>query len=110
MRLNEYMEERKRTESKEQSIPEKLTNYAMGCAGETGEIVDIVKKIVFQGHPLEGERTKLIKEFGDDFWYRFGLMELFGITLEEVLETNIYKLNNRYPDGFDKERSVNRNE
>ena len=44
-----------------------LVNAVMGLCGESGEAIDIVKKHLHQGHPLDQE--KLIKELGDIAWY-----------------------------------------
>ena len=80
----------------------------MGLNGEAGEVIDHVKKVCFQGHELD--REHLIEELGDTAWYLAVCAEALGVTLEEVLNRNIAKLKARYPDGFDKARSVNREE
>lgn len=80
---------------------------AVGLGGETGEILEIIKKHVFHGHPLD--REKLIKEMGDAEWYACYLRGLIGVSLEEVHNKNIEKLAARYPEGFfSSERSLNR--
>jgi len=82
---------------------------ALGAAGETGEVVDEIKKHVFHNHPLD--REKLIKEMGDVEWYFNLLRKELKVTLEEVHERNIEKLSARYPEGFfTSERSQNRKE
>lgn len=83
-----------------------LTNVGLGLAGEAGEVADEIKKHVFHFHPMN--REKLIKEAGDVAWYLALLCEVLGTTLDEVFEINISKLMERYPDGFDPERSRNR--
>lgn len=70
----------------------------MGLAGETGEVVDLVKKVEFHGKPLD--RQALIKELGDVLWYLTALRLFEGITLDEVMATNVAKLRARYPTGF----------
>ena len=174
---------------------DRILNGCMGLIGETGEIVDIVKKWKFQsGDNAELPKDKLVDECGDVLWYCAELatgmndfmaalfqeknfffddmreineetpleitvtrlatmatrpaMYLFdgipaeereigrhfleasakaeivgimstirdileiycGITLEDAMERNIEKLRRRYPDGFDPERSLHRNE
>lgn len=69
-------------------------NFAMGLAGEAGEVVDLIKKHLYHGDPLD--KTKLIKEMGDVVWYWFALLELFEISPEEVMEANIKKLQSRH--------------
>lgn len=173
----------------------RLLNGCMGLIGESGEIVDIVKKWKFQsGDHAELPKDKLIDECGDVLWYcaelatgldknlsmlyetenfRFddmreineespleitvmrlseiairpalhlfdelpveleeggkayiraqAISDIVGImatirdvlqyacnaTLEDAMEHNIEKLRKRYPDGFDPERSLHRNE
>lgn len=85
-----------------------LLNGVMGLNGEAGEVIDIVKKAIFQGHELD--RDHLIEELGDCAWYLAVASEAVGVSLGEVFQRNIDKLKARYPEGFDKARSVNRDE
>jgi len=80
----------------------------MGLAGETGEVVDYLKKCVFHGHDLDKE--KLTKELGDVLWYLARIADDCSISLEQIMIENIEKLKRRYPEGFSVERSVNRDE
>lgn len=86
----------------------KVENGALGLCGEAGECADLVKKYMFQGHALDRER--LAEELGDVLWYCAELATGLGMKLSEVAEMNIRKLEKRYPDGFDPERSRNREE
>jgi len=79
---------------------------ALGLAGESGEVCDLIKKAIFHGHPVEFE--KLEKEIGDVLWYVAILAQSHGFKLEEIAQKNIEKLRKRYPEGFDVERSKNR--
>lgn len=85
-----------------------LINGVMGLCGESGECVDMVKKYLFQGHELN--REELAKELGDVAWYLAVTAHAIGYPLDTVLEMNVEKLKNRYPDGFDPEKSVHREE
>jgi NTP pyrophosphatase (non-canonical NTP hydrolase) len=85
-----------------------LLNAVMGLNGEAGEVIDHVKKACFQGHELN--REHLAEELGDVAWYLAVCCEAIGATLEDVMQGNIDKLRRRYPEGFDKARSVNRPE
>ncbi|MGN1011905.1 MAG: nucleoside triphosphate pyrophosphohydrolase family protein, partial [Clostridia bacterium] len=78
----------------------------MGLCGESGEAIDIVKKWFAQGHDLD--RENLIKELGDIAWYLAETATALDVSLEEVLRGNIEKLQKRYPEGFDAEKSINR--
>ena len=83
-----------------------LINAVMGLCGESGEAIDIVKKHLHQGHELD--REKLIKELGDIAWYLAEAAHALGTDLDAVFEGNIAKLKQRYPDGFDAEKSIHR--
>ena len=85
-----------------------LINGVMGLCGEAGECIDIVKKMMFQQHELD--RDRLIEELGDVLWYCAELASGIGVTLGGVAARNIRKLKKRYPNGFDAERSRNREE
>ena len=90
------------------SNEEVLLNGVMGLNGEAGEVIDLVKKARFQGHELDTE--KLMKELGDIAWYLAITAISIGYSLSDVFDANIEKLQKRYPDGFDKARSMNRAE
>lgn len=77
-----------------------------GLNGEAGEIIDLLKKYEFQGH--EFDHAKVVEELGDVLWYCALLADALGIQLQEAMRRNIEKLKERYPDGFDKVRSINR--
>jgi NTP pyrophosphatase (non-canonical NTP hydrolase) len=105
MKLNDFQEISKRT-MPNKDIKKDSANYAMGLAGEAGEVTDLLKKWVFHSHPLD--RMELKKELGDVLHYLAGLCTLHHFTLEEVATANIEKLMKRYPKGFDPEKSINR--
>lgn len=73
-------------------------NYAMGLAGEAGELVDLLKKDLFHGRKVV--TRDLISEAGDVLWYLANLCRIYDIDLQRVAENNLVKLKNRYPDGF----------
>ena len=85
-----------------------LINGVMGLCGESGEAIDIVKKHLHQGHPLDKE--KLAKELGDIAWYLAETAWALDIPLERILRSNLEKLQKRYPEGFSSEKSINRKE
>ncbi len=108
MTINEYQMLAMTTANKELSRTQMLENGVMGLCGEAGEAIDLVKKHLFHGHELK--RDELIKELGDVAWYLAESCTALGVELEEVLTLNIEKLKKRYPEGFDKQRSINRTE
>ena len=85
-----------------------LSNVGLGLAGEAGEVADEIKKHLHHGHPLNKE--KLVKELGDVCWYAALAATVLGVTLGDVMQTNIEKLKARYPEGFDPEKSLHRKE
>ena len=86
-----------------------LTSAALGLSGESGEIADHVKKIVYHGHPLDDDtRDKIAKEIGDILWYCAIGSRGIGIDLGEIARMNVGKLRKRYPSGFSTEESINR--
>lgn len=85
-----------------------LLNGLMGLCGESGEAIDLLKKHLHQGHPLDKE--KLAKELGDIAWYLAESAYALDLELDAVLEGNIAKLKARYPEGFATERSLHRTE
>lgn len=85
-----------------------LENALMGLCGESGEAIDLLKKHLFQGHPLDTEKLK--KELGDVAWYLAEASQGLHVPLSEILQGNLDKLHERYPDGFSVERSMHRSE
>lgn len=83
-----------------------MSMAALGLAGEAGEVVDYLKKVIHHGHDLD--REKLARELGDVLWYIAETASTAGISLHEVASRNIDKLSKRYPEGFTSERSQNR--
>lgn len=108
MEINEYKKLAMRTLNPEIDKKELILNASMGLCGESGEVIDLVKKHLFQGHDLDDE--KLIKELGDVAWYLAEAATALNVDLSEILEKNIKKLENRFPDGFNSNRSINRGE
>lgn len=85
-----------------------LLNGILGAAGEAGELSDLLKKHLFHGHPFDKEH--LVKECGDVLFYLALIAESLDTTLEEVAIANNRKLWERYPDGFEVEKSLHRKE
>ena len=104
---NEYQKLAMRTAG-DQSNQDGLLNAVLGLNGEAGEIADLLKKHFFQGH--EFDETKLLYELGDVLWYVARACQSLNVGMDDVMQWNINKLKERYPDGFEVERSVNRNE
>lgn len=106
MTPNEYQKAAMRTSSKVLSPNKHLLNGALGLAGESGEVADIIKKAMFQGHSINQEH--IAKELGDICWYIAETATAIGYDLETIMQMNVDKLMRRYPEGFDTERSQHR--
>jgi NTP pyrophosphatase (non-canonical NTP hydrolase) len=73
------------------------TIWAMGIAGEAGEVVEKWKKIVAYkaGKISEEDLGELKKELGDVVWYVAVMAESLGLSFEEVIQLNVKKLQDR---------------
>ena len=89
---------------------ERLTTAGVGLAAESGEFLEIVKKMVFQGKPWnDSNRDHLIIELGDTMWYVMQARMALDVSLDDVIRGNVKKLEKRYPGGqFDVNHSENR--
>ena len=74
-----------------------LIHMIMGVSGETGELLDAIKKHVAYNKPID--REHIIEELGDIEYYLQGLRAELGITRDTVLSGNISKLRKRYAKG-----------
>lgn len=106
MKLYEYQDKSKRSLNKELSHEEVLANMCMGISGESGEVSDIIKKHLFQGHELNID--DLVEEIGDVMFYIVNLCNQLDLDLEYIIDLNYQKLLKRYPEGFDEDKSINR--
>jgi NTP pyrophosphatase (non-canonical NTP hydrolase) len=108
MRLNEYQDATERTAGRGpgDTTERRYLNFALGLAGEAGEVAEIIKKAIFHSHKID--QIRLLDELGDCLWYIATMASTAGFTLREVAEYNIHKLQARYPEGFSVERSLER--
>lgn len=106
MTINEYQKLAMTTLNPELDKKDILINGVMGLCGESGEVIDIVKKHLAQGHELDKE--KIVKELGDVAWYIAEIATVLDVELEDILTQNIDKLKARYPEGFSTEKSLHR--
>ena len=106
MDLNTYQVKAQRTSNPELTQREHLLNGLLGLAGEAGECCDLVKKHLFQDHREFEE--KLVDELGDVLWYVAESAAAIGLSLNHIATYNVKKLEARYPEGFDPNKSLNR--
>ena len=91
---------------------ERLLTAGVGINAEGGEFLEIVKKMIFQGKPFDvHNKEHMIIELGDLMWYVAQACMALEVDFDEVIATNVRKLEKRYPGGsFDVYYSENRQE
>ncbi|WP_290457646.1 nucleoside triphosphate pyrophosphohydrolase family protein [Faecalibaculum rodentium] len=91
--------------------PAMLKHAVLGLTSEAGEVAGIMQK-VYQGHgnPLTDRSVKdhMVKELGDCLWMIAEACTALDVTIADVMDLNIRKLQDRYPDGFDPFLSLHR--
>jgi|TARA_B100002019_G_scaffold95240_1_gene82010 NTP pyrophosphatase (non-canonical NTP hydrolase) len=97
---------------KEEFPTERLLTAAVGMSAEAGEFTEVIKKMIFQGKPVNEENLfHLKRELGDIMWYVAQACMGLNVSFNEIVEMNVEKLQARYPGGsFDVHYSENRKE
>ena len=89
----------------------RLLTAALGLGSETGEFVEIVKKMFLQGKPPNEDNIFHMKrELGDIMWYWVTACAALNLDPYEVISENQEKLAARYGEKFEVERSEVRKE
>ena len=89
----------------------RLLTAALGLGSETGEFVEIVKKMILQGKPPSDENIFHMKrELGDIMWYWTTACASLDLDPFEVINENQKKLEARYGEKFEINRSEVRKE
>jgi|TARA_B100001063_G_scaffold36032_1_gene29623 NTP pyrophosphatase (non-canonical NTP hydrolase) len=89
----------------------RLLTAALGLGSETGEFVEIVKKMILQGKPPSDENIFHMKrELGDIMWYWATACASLDLDPFEVINENQKKLEARYGEKFEINRSEVRKE
>lgn len=76
----------------------RLVHGVMGIGGESGELIDVIKKTIMYNKELDVQNIK--EECGDLLWYMALILDEIGSSFEEVMKMNHDKLEARYPGGF----------
>jgi NTP pyrophosphatase (non-canonical NTP hydrolase) len=84
----------------------RLLHAAMGLCTEAGEFMDMLKKHILYGKPLD--EINLKEELGDKLWYTALALDELKSTFDQCMETNIEKLRARYPNKFTEHDALNR--
>ena len=89
----------------------RLLSAALGLGSETGEFVEIVKKMFLQGKPpSEDNIFHMKRELGDIMWYWVTACAALNLDPYEVISENQEKLAARYGEKFEVGRSEVRKE
>jgi len=111
--FEEYQEWRNKTvvysDTLEAGSVAEMSYLAMGLAGERGETIDAIKKLLRAHGPSasvslvvsQGTKENIVNELGDVIWYFVGLCETLGIPPYEVFAANIDKLMDRHGMGLE---------
>lgn len=97
--IKEYQEFAAKGILPETAKREPVIAFALGLVGETGEVVDDIKKRIFHGRIIPIEHTA--EELGDVMWYVANIATTLGLSLSEILLQNMTKLRVRYPDMYE---------
>lgn len=90
----------------QQLLPVRLGHGALGIVKEGGELLAEYERWVYYGRPLDLQRVK--DELGDVLWYAALVCNACGVSLEAVMEGNVRKLMQRYPEKYDDQRERER--
>lgn len=107
MQMNEYQALARRTQNAALNMKARKEHALFGLAAECGEVLGHFQK-VHQGHPLMPD--DVILELGDVLWFVAEVCDLLRTDMDTVARRNIEKLTERYPEGFESRRSVERDE
>ena len=98
MDFDEYQKRASATDHTTNNDPVFSRMYlSMGLAGETGEVIEKMKKVVRNdsGIVSDEKKAELKKEMGDVLWYLSQLSKSLGISFNDVAEANLQKLADR---------------
>jgi NTP pyrophosphatase (non-canonical NTP hydrolase) len=113
--MEDYIKQVLRTESQDwDKVIERLSDIttirllhaAMGKVTEAGEFIDVMKKYIMYGKPID--TTNLKEELGDGQWYDGIACDALGTDFDTEQRRNINKLEARYPEKFSFDKAVNR--
>ena len=104
MNWDEYMDKASRTDAELSSKELHDIHMIMGMSTEVGEILDVFKKNLAYGKDVDWVNVK--EEVGDLMWYIANFCRTNNFDLHKILETNIEKLESRFPEKFTQEKAI----
>jgi NTP pyrophosphatase (non-canonical NTP hydrolase) len=106
MKLNDYVDWTKNTSARLESPGDDITHMLFGMVTEIGELIDIFKKDM--AYKKEVDWINVNEEIGDLMFYIAGFCRINYLDLEKIIETNVAKLEARYPEKFTEHHAKNR--
>jgi NTP pyrophosphatase (non-canonical NTP hydrolase) len=100
MTFNEYQDECAKTDvgtSAQDNLKPGWMYYVLGIGGETGELLEKIKKLFRDdyGEMTEERKKAVILEMGDMMWYMARLCSHLGVKFDQVALMNVDKLQSR---------------
>ena len=102
--MRAYILDVKRTMPDDMPKQDRINNICFGLGGETGEILDYLKKVFYHKQVFKPEI--LSEEIGDLLWYIFAMVMEYDLDFIHILIQNIEKRKKRYPNGFNRLDSI----
>lgn len=107
MEIREYQSKVQRTLASLGSELENDIHMVLGMQTESAELADVFKKKLAYNKDIDWVNVK--EEIGDQMWYICNLCNLHNWDIREIMQTNIKKLEVRYPERFSESNAINRN-
>jgi NTP pyrophosphatase (non-canonical NTP hydrolase) len=110
MTFDEYQKQALTTAENNYDPLMEKTIWAMGVAGEAGEVIEKWKKIVAykNGIVSDEDRNELGKELADVVWYIAVMAHSLGLSFDDLMQQNVEKLQSRKARGTIKGAGDNR--
>ena len=105
--VKEYQQKASRTLASLGSSLNDDIHMVLGMQTESAELSDVFKKKLAYNKEVDWVNAK--EEIGDLMWYIANFCNLHDWDLREIMDTNIRKLEARYPEKFTEEGAINRN-
>ena len=115
MNPDDYQLLAKRTECDQSEAKKRYENYAMvrmnhsvmGLTGEVGEMAGALERALHYGQSFN--LPNFVEEIGDCLWYLALACNACGVQMSDVMNANIEKLRQRYPEKFDGNKALEEN-
>ncbi|MFH1290529.1 MAG: nucleoside triphosphate pyrophosphohydrolase family protein, partial [Nanoarchaeota archaeon] len=104
--LKEYQDLCKLTAKKFETREKEILTWGLGIAGEAGDVAGCIKKTFAHDND---QREGIKENVGDTLWYAAMICNFFDWDMQEILDNNIKKLKERYPEGFTTEDASREN-